>query len=150
MESGSTKEMAVVVGKTTAAVIVAGVGDPLLYGSPQAFQKSLGLNLKEKSSGKKTGALRITKRGPGVVRMFLWMAALRLIHNDPIIAAWYAKKVRRDGGRFKSKAVVAIMRKLSLALWHVARGSEFDASKLFDVTRLNLRVEPKQTVGDSQ
>ena len=136
---GSTKEMAAVIGKTTAAVLVAGVGDPLRYASPQALLKSIGLNLKEKSSGKKVGPLRITKRGPGIVRMFLWMAALRLIHSDPIVAAWYAKKVRRDGGRAKAKAVVAVMRKLVLALWYVARGDVFDAAKLFDRSRLDLR-----------
>ena len=135
---GSTKEMQAVVGKTTAAVIVAAAGDPLNYESPQAFQKSVGLNLKERSSGKKVGALRITKRGSGTARMFLYMASLRLIQSDETVRAWYTKKVARDGGRQKIKAVVAVSRKLTLALWHVARGEEFDSSKLFDRRRLGL------------
>ncbi len=70
------------------------------------------------------------------------MAALRLIYRDPIVRAWYRKKVARDGGRTKIKAVVAVTRKLVLALWHVARGEAFDASKLFDARRLDRTSSP--------
>lgn len=133
-----TDRMQPVVGKTTSAVIVASAGDPRAYSSPQALVKSLGLNLREYSSGKKKGGLHITKRGSGAARMFLFMAALRLIKDDPVVQAWYAKKVARQGGRAKMKAVVAVMRKLVLALWHVARGERFDATKLFDTRRLQL------------
>ncbi len=135
---GSTNEMQPVVGKTTAAVVVAAAGDPRAYESPQAFQKSLGLNLRERSSGKKQGGLHITKRGSGTARMYLHMSALRLIKDDPVVRAWYTAKVKRDGGRGKIRAVVAVTRKLALALWHVARGAEFDASKLFDTRRLDV------------
>lgn len=137
-DSQAAREMSVVLGRTTAAVMVAAVGDPLHYDSPSAYQKSVGLNLMEKSSGKHQGALHITKRGSGVARMFLYLAALRLLKDDPVVGAWYAKKVKRQAGKLKSKAVIAIMRKLVLALWHVARGNPFDASKLYDVTRLDL------------
>ena len=105
-------------------------------------RKALGLNLKEKSSGKHQGALHITKRGPGVTRLFLYLAALRLVQRDPIVKAWYAKKVARQGGIAKNRAVVAVMRKLAKALWHVAGGVAFDSRKLFDVSRLRLAMEP--------
>jgi transposase len=133
-----TTEIASVVGKATAAVLVAGTGDPLDFDSPQALVKAVGLNLRERSSGKKKGGLHITKRGSGMVRLYLWMAALRLIQADPVVRAWYAKKVHRQGGHAKAKAVVAVMRKLVLGLWHVARGNEFDATRLFDTRRLSL------------
>lgn len=136
---GATKYLAPVVGKATAAVLVAAVGDPQRFGSARAYLKSVGLNLKEKSSGKSQGALHITKRGPGVARFYLWLAALRLLQRDPVVRAWYAKKLRRQGGQYKSKAVVAIMRKLVLALWHVAAGATFDAAKLFDTRRLSVK-----------
>jgi len=135
---GATRELAPLVGKTTAAVVVAALGDPRNYESASAFLKSTGLNLKEKSSGKQKGALHITKRGPGIVRLFLYLAALRLVQRNPVARAWYAKKVKRQGGLAKSKAVVALMRKLVLALWYVAQGAVFDATKLFDTKRLNL------------
>lgn len=32
------------------------------------------------------------------------------------------------------------MRKLIRALWHVARGEQFDSTKLFDVSRLKLEL----------
>lgn len=137
-KEGATKELAPVVGKTTAAVLVASVGDPREFESPQALVKASGLNLRERSSGKQKGGLHITKRGSGEARMYLWMAALRLIQWDPVIRAWYAKKVKRQGGQAKPKAVVAVMRKLVLALWHVARGETFDSTKLFDIRRLGL------------
>jgi transposase len=138
--SGGSQHMAPVIGKTTAAVLVAAVGEPRNYESAEAYVKSIGLNLKEISSGTKQGGLHITKRGPGVARLFLYLAALRLIQRDQVVSAWYARKVKRQGGVAKSKAVVAIMRKLVLALWHVAGGSVFDSSRLFDTKRLGLTL----------
>jgi transposase len=91
----------------------------------------LGLNLKEKSSGRDVGRLKITKRGCSLVRRYLYFAALRLINNDPVVKAWYQKKV---DARAKNKTVIALMRKLAKALWHVARGERFDATKLLSVT----------------
>lgn len=133
-----SEQMQPVVGKVTTAVLIAAAGNPNNYESAYAYTKSLGLNLKEKSSGKKKGQLHITKRGPGVARMFLYLAVLRWIQHDAVARAWYAKKVKRQGGQFKSKAVVALMRKLTLGLWHVAKGSEFDSTLLFDTRRLKL------------
>ena len=54
-----------------------------------------------------------------------------------MIAAWYQHKVKRDGG-LKRKAIVALMRKLAMALWHVARGETFDSRKLFNARTLGL------------
>jgi transposase len=136
-EGSATEVMAPVVGKTTSAVLVAGVGDPTKYDCPSAYVKALGLNLKEKSSGKSKGGLHITKRGPGIARLFLYLAVLRLIQRDRIVRAWYAKKISRDGGR-KQKALIALMRKLASALWHVARGAVFNSSRLFNTARLRL------------
>jgi transposase len=135
---GATKYLCPVVGKTTAAVVVASLGDPRNYSSAAAFLKATGLNLKEKSSGKHKGGLHITKRGPGVVRLFLYLAALRLVQRHPVVNAWYQKKVQRQGGLAKPKAVIPIMRKLVLAVWFVARGEAFDVTKLFDVSRLKI------------
>ena len=127
-----------VVGKTTAAVLISKAGDPQVYASATSLVKSLGLNLKERSSGNHKGQLKITKRGPSVCRYYLYLAALRLIQDDPVVRAWYDKKVGRDGGRVKNKAVIAVMRKLVKGLWHVARGESFDSRLLFDTSKLNL------------
>lgn len=130
-------QIASVVGKTTSLVLETTQGTPLAYPNPQSYLKGLGLNLKERSSGKHTGQLKITKRGPGKARKYLYFAALRWSHQDPVIAAWYQHKVKRDGG-LKRKAIVALMRKLALSLWHVARGEVFDSRKLFNARALGI------------
>jgi len=129
--------LAPVVGKITSAVLVASQGTPLDYPNAGSYLKSLGLNLKEHSSGKHQGQLKITKRGSGIARKYLYLATLRLICNDPVAQAWYQRKVQRDGGR-KGKAIVAIMRKLTKSLWYVAQGQTFDTRRLFNTRLLNL------------
>ena len=125
-------------GKMTSCVVVS-LADPLASNAPSSYVKALGLNLKIHSSGtSKIGQLRITKRGSAVVRRWLYMAVLRLVKSNPVVRAWYLMKVKRDGGRLRKKALVAVMRKLAKAIWHVARGVEFDAAKLFDVRKLPL------------
>lgn len=127
----STRNLSKVVGKSTAAVIVAFSGDPRQYHSCNHWLKSFGLNLKEKSSGKYKGQLKITRRGSGRSRRWLYYAALRLIKDDETVRRWYQKKTARDGG-IKMKAIIGIMRKLVKALWYVARGDRFETSKMFD------------------
>lgn len=122
-------------GETTAAVLVTEVGEPRSFETSSSYVKAFGLNLKVRSSGRYKGQLRITKRGSSVARRWLYMLALRKVQRDSVIRAWYQKKVARDGG-IKMKALIAIMRKLAAAMWHVARGAEFDSKKLFDVRRL--------------
>lgn len=108
--------------------------DPRHFGCARSYLKALGLNLKEKSSGQDHGKLKLTKRGSALARKYLYFAALRLINNDPVISAWYQNKV---DPRAKLKTVIALMRKLAKALWHVARGQRFDARKLVMTTVVN-------------
>lgn len=124
------ERMAAAVGKTTTAVLCSSLGAPQSYPDAASYLKSAGLNLKERSSGKHQGQLKITQRGPPVARRYLYLAALRWIARDPQVQDWYQRKVQRDGG-LKGKAIIALMRKLTKALWHVARGEHFDAAKLF-------------------
>ncbi len=133
------RELAQPLGVMTAAVLVVEAGDPRSVASAASYRKALGLNLKVRSSGKHKGQLKITKRGSGIARQWLYLAVLRLVQKDVVIQAWYERKVARDGG-VKMKALVALMRKLAGALWHVARGEAFDSRKLFDVRRLNLAI----------
>jgi len=126
------------VGKVTSAILVAMLGPANAYRSADAYVKAMGLNLKEHSSGsskKKGTGLHLTKRGPGLVRKYLFMATLRLIQNDPVCREWYERRRAYRRGE-KLKAVVALMRKLSRALWHVGQGERFDATRLFDMRRL--------------
>jgi len=129
--------LAVVVGPACAAALFSYLGSLAAYDRACALEKAVGINLKVKSSGEKDGKVHITKRGPAQVRRLLYLAVLRLIQSDPIVAAWYRAR-SSYGDKNKQRAVVAVMRKLTHALWHVARGAQFDAAKLFDVRRLKL------------
>ncbi|HHB12410.1 MAG TPA: IS110 family transposase [Chromatiales bacterium] len=124
--------LAMIVGKVSAAVLMAALGSPLDYPEAGSYLKAYGLNLKERSSGKHQGQLKITKRGSPVGRFYLYFAALRLIARDPVVKQWYALKRRRPGA-VKTKCVIALMRKLAKALWHAARGAPFDTGKLFNL-----------------
>jgi transposase len=135
----AVQRMARVVGETTAAVLYALMGDPGGYKHLAQYIKSLGLNLKETSSGKTKGAVHITKRGPSTPRQYLYLAAMRAVKDCAVVRAWFERKQGRDGGKGKGgRALVAIMRKLAAAVWHVARGAEFDVRKLYNVQTLGL------------
>jgi transposase len=119
-----------VVGIPTACVLWVCVGDPRCYGSGAAYRKAMGLNLAERSSGMYKGQLRISKRGKSLPRRFLYFAALRYVSKAPV-KQWYLEKKRRDGQE-GMRGVVAVMRKLPLAVHAAAQGVEFDARRLFN------------------
>jgi len=122
--------LAGVIGKVSAAVLVAALGEPQAYPDAASYAKAIGLNLKERSSGKHKGQLKITKRGPSVARFYLYFAALRLIARDPEVRRWYDRQNARPGA-LKGKTIVALMRKLAQAVWHVGRGATFEVKRLF-------------------
>lgn len=118
------------VGYATASVLWAYLGNPQDYHSGAAYRKAMGLNLKERSSGKWIGQLRITKRGPGAVRRWMYLASMRLLKKKRV-RDWFETKKKRDGDR-GGKALIGVMRKLSMALYRVAIDKvAFDARKLF-------------------
>lgn len=128
-------------GTKLASVLVARLGAPSEYDSAAAYEKAAGLNLKVKSSGQHEGTPSITKKGPGEVRQNLFMLACRMVQSSgegcPYVRAWYQERLRRNGG-VRLKALVAVMRKLIGAIFHIGRGAVYDPTQLFDVSRLEL------------
>jgi len=146
-EHEATRGIAAVVGRVTAVTMVAHLGPLSDYASAAALEKACGLNLKIKSSGNSVGRPSITKRGAPAARMYLYLAAMRLVKNDPLIGAWYRA---RGGYRADRKliALVAVMRKLIRALWQVARGADFDSTKLVDARALTPECESREITAD--
>jgi transposase len=130
-QTATLAPLGAVVGRVSAAVLVAALGDPRDYPDSAGYLKALGLNLKERSSGTHRGQLKITKRGPGVARTYLYFAALRLIAREPVVGRWYRRRTDHPGA-IKGKSIVALMRKLARALWSVARGDAFAVERLFN------------------
>jgi len=119
------------VGNATACVLFVYLGDPAKYHCAAAYVKAMGLNLTERSSGLYQGKLKISKRGSSAVRYWMYLAALRLIKSHSPVRPWYLRKKQRDSQE-GARALVGIMRRLGLALYHVgALGEEFDPRRLF-------------------
>jgi transposase len=124
---------AAVVGWATACVLWVHLRDPANYHCAEAYRKAMGLNLKERSSGRHQGQLKITKRGPGAVRRWLFYAAMRLVQKPDVVEWYEVKKGQRPKGG--KRALIAVMRKLALGLYAVGVGTEpFDARRLFSPT----------------
>ena len=118
-----------VVGLPTACVLWVCTGDPRNFHAAAAYRKAMGLNLSERSSGAYQGQMRISKRGHSRSRQWLYFAALRLVQTAEV-RRWYEAK-KAQGGSAAKKILVALMRKLALALYHVGvQGATFDARRL--------------------
>ena len=122
--------MAAVVGAVTACVLWVELGNPQDYPCGAAYRKAMGLNLKERRSGRWQGQLKISKRGSSVVRRWLYLAALRWLRQEPV-RSWYLRHKAQGRGAAKP-ALVGVMRKLALALYRVGgRGEPFDRAQLY-------------------
>lgn len=134
-----------VVGVPTACVLWTSTGDPRKYHAAAAYRKAMGLNLVERSSGTSQGRLRISKRGSARARHWLYFAALRLVQQCGV-RPWYEAKKARDEDDAR-RVLVAVMRKLAVALYHVGvRDEEFQPRRLFGrVGRGCGRPEPPQS-----
>jgi transposase len=129
-----------VVGVPTACVLWVCTGDPRKFDSAAAYRKAMGLNLVERSSGTYQGRLRISKRGSARTRQWLYFAAMRLVQKCGV-RPWYEAKKARDAGDAR-RVLVAVMRKLAVALYHVGvRSEEFQPRRLFGRIR-NRRGRP--------
>jgi transposase len=119
-----------VVGVPTACVLWASTGDPRKYHAAGAYRKAMGLNLVERSSGTYKGRMRISKRGSARTRQWLYFAVLRLVQKCGVRPWYEAKKARGDDDA--RRAVVAVMRKLAVALYYVGvHNEEFQPRRLF-------------------
>jgi transposase len=135
-----------VVGLATACVFWVSTGDPRLFGCGAAYRKAMGLNLKERSSGQYQGQLRISKRGSARTRKWLYFAALRLVKCAEV-RQWFAAKKAGDN-RGAKRLVVAVMRKLALALYQVGvKGEVFDAKRLFALSDQEVGSSPAGVPG---
>lgn len=142
-----TQPLVDVCGAKTAAITVGILGALTDYEHPRALEKACGLNLCEYSTGKtkqdkqlEQRGLHISKRGPKRVRSLLFFLAMRQINPKStafceVAQAWYHARLKRNGNN-KMKALIALMRKLTSALWWIARKAAYDPEKLYDVRNL--------------
>ena len=107
------------IGPVTAAGLIGEVGDFTKFGTISEVLKLAGLDLYEVSSGKHRGKLRISKRGRPHMRKLLYLAALSTIRKGGVMHEWYQDAL--DRGMIKTKALVAVSRKLLMIIFALVR-----------------------------
>lgn len=89
------------------------------------------MDIEIKESGQWKGKAKLSKRGSGLVRQVLYLAALRSIHLEgSAFGAYYRRLVQR--GLRKGSALMAVMRKMLAVAAHLLKHEEesYDPSKV--------------------
>ena len=104
---------------TTVAAVIGEIGDFSFFSTAKEVQKFAGLNLFEISSGLHKGQVHITKVGRGFLRKILYFAALNTVRKGGIMHDYYKRLI--DKGKPKTKALVAVSRKLLRVIFAIVR-----------------------------
>jgi transposase len=108
------------VGETTAARLIAALGDPSDFRSPEALAAYAGLVPRVSHSGKrnpKHGSLH--PMGNARLRAKLWMPILTAVRKNAWLKAFYERLIAK--GKLPKVALTAAMRKLLAAVYSVAK-----------------------------
>lgn len=113
------------IGPASSAAIVATVTDIRRFDHPKKLVAYLGLDCRVHESGSSVrGKGYLTKKGDGMLRHALFMAAFIAARRNPELRAYYAKK--RSEGMHHTAALCAVERKLVHIVWAVwTRGTPF-------------------------
>ncbi|MGD0753077.1 MAG: IS110 family transposase [Anaerolineales bacterium] len=111
----------------TAITILAAIGDIARFPNAKKLVGYAGLGTRVHDSGKTHNSGRITKTGRRDLRRAMVNAANHAIEHHP---HWKAEFERLEPHLGRSKAIVAIARKLLVAVWHVL--SQKDADRFAD------------------
>jgi transposase len=108
------------IGPTTAARIIAEVGDPSDFRSPATLAAYVGVVPALRQSGKRQPQRAgISTIGNARLRAALWMPTLTAVRTNPWLKAYYGRLIAR--GKLPKVALVACMHKLLGAIYSVAR-----------------------------
>lgn len=108
------------IGRTTAAHLIAVLGDPAAFASGKAIGAFVGTVPGLRESGKRRPrSARVHPLGHAALRCALWMPTLSAIRCNPWIRAFYLRLI--GAGKPKKVAIIACMRKLLDAVHYVAR-----------------------------
>jgi transposase len=112
-------------GDTTAALILAELGDPLDYKGPRSIVAFAGLDPVGASSGEWTGPAHISKTGSKRLRTGLYMPGMVGLKHNAVLMALKARM--RANGKAPKQIICAAMRKLLHLVYGVLKsGKPFD------------------------
>ena len=108
------------VGTTTAAKLIAELGDPADFRGAGALAAYVGVIPALRHSGKRAPARAgLTPLGNARLRAALWMPTLVAVRHNPWLKAYYDRL--RARGKLRKVALVACMRKLLAAVYSVSK-----------------------------
>jgi transposase len=108
------------VGLLTALTFLTEMGDLTRFSNRRQVAAYLGLCPSSFESGEVNDRKgHITRQGPGRLRKVLCQAAWAAVRTDAATAATWLR-IKRGSSRRGKKAVVAVMRKLGILMWHKA------------------------------
>ena len=119
------------VGMSTVIGFIAEVGDIGRFTDPKQIQKLAGLEIVKKSSGKKKGQPRISKRGRRKLRRTMYESARALMQWNPAfqdVFLYYRNRTRKPLGSMQAKIAVACK---AIRVFYVVlqTGCDFDEEK---------------------
>jgi transposase len=117
-------------GSKTVAVLRAELGDVQRFARTDEVIAYAGMDIEIKESGLWKGRAKLSKRGSGLLRRMLYLAALRSLQleHSPF-RAYYQRLVER--GLKKGSALMAVMRKMLAIAAHLLKtGEEYDPLKV--------------------
>ena len=133
-------------GTKTIAVLRAELGEVERFARTDQVIAYAGLDVEIKESGLWKGQAKLSKRGSGLLRQTLYLAALRSIHlQSSAFGAYYRRLVAR--GLKKGSALMAVMRKMLAVAVHLLKHEQqdYDPSK-HDTEQsfsTNVRIDAK-------
>ena len=118
-------------GPKTIAVLRAELGEVDRFACTDQAVAYAGMDIRIKESGKFKGKAKLSKRGSGLLRQILYLAALRSIRLEgSAFGAYYRHLVGR--GLKKMSALMAVMRKMVAVTTHLMQtGEDYDPSKVW-------------------
>jgi transposase len=108
------------IGRVSAAVLVAEIGDVSRFPTPAHLCSWVGLTPKHRESDLKTRRGRISKQGSRLVRATL-IEGISRYHGGPVLAGQYHQLAKRRG---RNKARVALARKVLTLVYYGLRDGE--------------------------
>ena len=117
-------------GSKTIAVLRAELGDVQRFARTDEVIAYGGMDIEIKESGQWKGRAKLSKRGSGLLRRMLYLAALRSLRLEASpFGAYYRRLVER--GLKKGSALMAVMRKMLAVAAHLLKtGEEYDPQKV--------------------
>ena len=107
------------VGLLTAMTFLTEIGDALRFSNRRQIAAYLGVVPSAHESGEANDRKgRITRQGPGRVRKVLCQASWTAVRLDPNVHQQW-ERIKGNGKKGGKKAIVAIMRKLAIRMWHI-------------------------------